>query len=63
MSVAARHFIDGAYSSDSGNLTFENFNPVNGASLGFVPEGGAAEVDAAVGAARASLSGPWGAMA
>ena len=63
MSVAARHFIDGAYTSDSGNRNFENFNPVNGVSLGFVPEGGVDEVDAAVGAAKAALSGPWGAMA
>ena len=63
MSVAARHFIDGAYTSDSGNRNFENFNPVNGAPLGFVPEGGEAEVDAAVGAAKAALSGPWSAMA
>ncbi len=62
MSVAARHFIDGAYISGSGNRSFENFNPVNGTSLGFVPEGGAAEVNAAVGAAKAALSGPWGAM-
>ena len=62
MSVAARHFIDGAYTSGSGNRNFENFNPVNSASLGFVPEGGAAEVDAAVAAANAALSGPWGVM-
>ena len=63
MSVAARHFIDGAYTSDSNNPNFENFNPVNGASLGFVPEGGVAEVDAAVHAAKAALSGPWSTMA
>ena len=63
MSVAARHFIDGAYTSGSNNRNFENFNPVNGASLGFVPEGGAAEVDAAVSAAKAALSGPWSIMA
>ncbi len=62
MSVAARHFIDGAYTSDSNNPNFENFNPVNGASLGFVPEGGVAEVDAAVCAAKAALSGPWSTM-
>ena len=62
MSVAARHFIDGAYTSGSGNRNFENFNPVNSASLGFVLEGGAAEVDAAVAAAKAALSGPWGVM-
>lgn len=63
MSVEARHFIDGAYTPGTGNRTFENFTPLDGASLGFVPEGGAAEVDAAVGAARAALAGPWGAMA
>ena len=63
MSVAARHFIDGAFTAGSGNRSFENFTPVDGASLGFVPEAGEAEVDAAVGAAKAALAGPWGAMA
>ena len=63
MSAAARHFIDGAFTAGSTNRSFENFTPVDGASLGLVPEAGAAEVDAAVGAAKAALSGPWGAMA
>lgn len=63
MSVAARHFIDGAFTAGSTNRSFENFTPVDGASLGLVPEAGEAEVDAAVGAARAALAGPWGAMA
>ncbi|MEE8171539.1 MAG: 2-hydroxymuconic semialdehyde dehydrogenase [Alphaproteobacteria bacterium] len=62
MSVAARHFIDGAFTAGSGNRNFENFTPVDGASLGLVPEAGEAEVDGAVGAARAALEGPWGAM-
>ena len=63
MSAAARHFIDGAFTAGGTNRSFENFNPVDGASLGLVPEAGAAEVDAAVGAAKAALTGPWGAMA
>ena len=63
MSAAARHFIDGAFTAGSTNRSFENFTPVDGASLGLVPEAGEAEVDAAVGAAKAALSGPWGAMA
>ena len=63
MSVEARHFIDGKHIAGGGNRTFENFNPATGASLGFVPEGGKDEVDAAVSAARAALAGPWGSMA
>ena len=63
MSVEARHFIDGVHTGGGGNRGFENFTPLDGTALGIVPEGGAAEVDAAVGAARAALAGPWGAMA
>ena len=63
MSAAARHFIDGAFTAGSTNRSFENFTPVDGASLGLVPEAGEAEVDAAVGAAKAALSDLWGAMA
>ena len=38
MSAAARHFIDGAFTAGSTNRSFENFTPVDGASLGLVPE-------------------------
>ena len=62
MSVEARHFIGGAFTDGSTNRKFENFTPVDGSSLGCVPEAGMAEVDAAVDAARASLEGPWGKM-
>jgi aminomuconate-semialdehyde/2-hydroxymuconate-6-semialdehyde dehydrogenase len=62
VSVAARNFIDGAFTSGSGNRSFENFTPVDGTSLCLVPEGGEAEVAAAVAAARAALTArgaPW----
>lgn len=55
-----RHFIDGEYTGGAGGKTFENRNPVNGALNAIVAEAGKAEVDAAVGAARAALGGPWG---
>ena len=63
MSAAARHFIDGTFTAGDDNRSFENFTPVDSASLGFVPEASETEVNAAVGAARAALKGPWGAMA
>ncbi len=63
MNSQARHFIGGAFTAGSTNRNFENFTPVDGSSLGFVPEAGEAEVDEAVGAARAALDGPWGKMA
>jgi len=42
--------------------TFDNRAPATGRVIGQVHEAGAAEVDAAVAAARAALRGPWGAM-
>jgi aminomuconate-semialdehyde/2-hydroxymuconate-6-semialdehyde dehydrogenase len=63
VSLQARHFIAGEFTAGDGTRRFENFTPVDGTSLGFVPEAGAAEVDAAVAAARAALAGPWGGMA
>jgi len=41
---------------------FDKHSPVDGSLLGSVAEGGAAEVDAAVRAARTALPGPWGRM-
>ena len=40
--------------------TFDKHAPVDNRVIGQVHEAGAAEVDAAVGAARAALRGPWG---
>ncbi|HEY0834380.1 MAG TPA: hypothetical protein VGE72_10775, partial [Azospirillum sp.] len=52
------HFINGSYTAGSGVRTFENRSPVDGALLSVVHEAGRADVDAAVSAARAALTGP-----
>ena len=56
------NFIDGAFVAAASGKTFENRSPVDARLLGLVSEAGAAEVDAAVRAARAALAGPWGAL-
>lgn len=43
--------------------TFATVNPATGAELAQIARGGAADVDAAVAAARTALDGPWGRMA
>jgi aminomuconate-semialdehyde/2-hydroxymuconate-6-semialdehyde dehydrogenase len=58
----ALHFINGAFTAGSSGRTFNNYNPVTGQKSGIVHEGMKAEVDAAVGAARAALKGEWGNM-
>src|SRR5690606_4871644 len=55
------NFIDGAFVAGSGEA-FENRFPTTGEVIGEVSAAGKAEVDAAVGAARAALAGPWGRM-
>ena len=55
------NFIDGEFVRGSGP-TFANHYPVTGEAIGEVSSAGQAEVDAAVGAARAALKGPWGRM-
>ncbi len=55
------NFIDGAFVAGSGD-GFEARFPATGAVFGEVSAAGRPEVDAAVGAARAALSGPWGRM-
>lgn len=57
-----RHFINGAYTTGTSGCVFDNVNPVTGQITGRVHEAKAAEVDAAVAAARAALKGPWGSM-
>ncbi len=42
--------------------TFESQNPYTGQPWAVIPDGGAADVDAAVAAARAALEGEWGTM-
>ncbi|VTZ50801.1 2-hydroxymuconic semialdehyde dehydrogenase [Methylocella tundrae] len=58
----AAHFIDGAFTQGTTGKSWENFHPVDGSLIGRVPEGGRAEVDAAVTAAHAALRGDWGRM-
>ena len=57
-----RHFINGAYTEGTSGRTFENRRPIDNALISHVCEAGRAEVDAAVQAAKAALSGPWSTM-
>jgi aminomuconate-semialdehyde/2-hydroxymuconate-6-semialdehyde dehydrogenase len=56
------HFIDNSFVASSPEQYFDKRSPVDGSLLGSIAEGGAAEVDAAVQAARRALHGPWGQM-
>ncbi|WP_427889631.1 2-hydroxymuconic semialdehyde dehydrogenase [Kribbella sp. GL6] len=55
-----RHFVDGSFVESPGR--FAKVSPVTGEQIFDVCEADAATVDAAVGAARAALKGPWGRM-
>jgi len=54
------NFIDNQWVE--GVRTFDNRNPADNSVIGQVHEAGREQVDAAVKAARAALSGPWGKM-
>ena len=54
----AQLFIGGRWRPATARLTLED--PSTGAAIGEIARGGAAEIDAAVAAAEASLAGPWG---
>ena len=56
------HFINGEFIGSTGGGMFETFNPATGEIYAQVHEAGREEVDAAVSAARAALTGPWGAI-
>lgn len=58
----ARHYINGEFTTGTTGKSWENRSPLDNSLIGTVPEGGKAEVDAAVMAAKAALSGPWGSM-
>lgn len=58
----AAHFINGEFTQGQSGKGWDNICPLDGTRIGFVPEAGAAEVDEAVKAAKAALSGPWGKM-
>lgn len=55
------NFIDGQFLNGSGHA-FPNYYPTTGEIIGEVSAAGRGEVDAAVGAARSALKGPWGKM-
>jgi aminomuconate-semialdehyde/2-hydroxymuconate-6-semialdehyde dehydrogenase len=57
-----KNFINGEYRDSSTARTFDNINPCTGERNGTVHEASREDVDAAVGAARAALAGPWGRM-
>jgi len=56
------HFINGQFVPSASGKTFEKHSPLDNSVIGTVAEGGQAEVDAAVAAARAALTGEWGRM-
>ncbi len=55
-----QHFINGRFVPSSSGKTFEKRSPTDNRLMGQVAEGGPAEVDAAVAAAKAALHGDWG---
>jgi len=57
-----RHFIDGDFVKPAEGGTFDVTNPATGARLGICAEGSAADVDAAVAAARKAFTS-WSALA
>ena len=58
----AAHFIDGTFTQGTSGKSWANHSPIDGSVIGQVPEGGKAEIDAAVSAARTALDGEWGGM-
>lgn len=57
-----RHFIGGEHTKGTSGKTFEKRSPVDGSLVSTVHEASRDDVDKAVRAARAALSGPWGRM-
>ena len=57
-----QHYINGQFMDSSCNEFFDNINPMNGQLLSKVALGREDEVNAAVAAAKASLTGEWGQM-
>ncbi|MGH3644599.1 MAG: aldehyde dehydrogenase family protein, partial [Mycobacterium sp.] len=54
--------IGGETSPAASGSTYDSTDPFTGKPWARVPDGGAADVDRAVAAARAALNGPWGAL-
>ena len=56
------HVIGGGRSASADGRTFETLDPSTGLAIGDVAQGGAADVDRAVAAAREALEGKWGSL-
>lgn len=56
-----KHFINGEFVASASGRTFDDINPATGQVVAWVHEGGKAEIDQAVAAARAAMKGPWAA--
>jgi aldehyde dehydrogenase (NAD+) len=52
-------FVDGRHAAAASGRTFKTWNPSTGEVLAEVAEGDAADIDAAVAAARRAFEGPW----
>ena len=60
--IRAQNFINGNYTKGTSGKTFQNISPVDGSLISVVHEASLEDVDAAVKAAKAALTGPWGQM-
>ncbi len=60
MTTSGRCLIGGALRAPASGETFAAFDPSDGAEIGRVARGTAADIDAAVAAARGAFSGAWG---
>jgi len=56
----AKHFINGQWVPAASGQTLPVINPATGETFDTLARGDARDIDAAVAAARAALSGPWG---
>lgn len=57
--LPTRHFIDGHWCASEDGAELDSWDPGTGKVFARVAAGGAAEIDAAVDAARRALAGPW----
>jgi aminomuconate-semialdehyde/2-hydroxymuconate-6-semialdehyde dehydrogenase len=57
-----QHFINGRFIGSASGRIFDKRSPLDNTLIGHVHEGGQAEIDAAVNAARSALKGDWGRM-
>lgn len=57
-----RMFINGGFCDAEGKETLDSFQPWSGKAWARIPRGQAVDANAAVEAAHAALSGPWGAL-